>query len=63
MAGKEDGICKLGSANVTFTRETTEKKKETKMRALEVRGDHLVQRLRNQDCSIVTSLTQLCPGN
>lgn len=48
MAGKEDGICKLGSANVTFTRETTEKK-ETKMRALEVRGDHLVQRLRNQE--------------
>ena len=57
MAGKDSGICKRRSANVTFTRKTSEKKKGTKMRALEVRGDHLVQRVRNQDCSVATSLT------
>ena len=57
MAGKDGGICKLCSANVTFTRKAIEKKKGTKMRALEVRGDHVVQRVRNQDCSVATSLT------
>ena len=44
---------KMGFVNLVqqmlHLHEKTTEKKETKMRALEVRGDHLVQRLRNQE--------------